>query len=78
MVYRVLVDKADSSGDGSAVFVDASLAETEVEKAADRPDATTSGSDEWHSGWQFFVLISCSVFVYHIVSHSFHFILLRL
>jgi len=37
----VLVDNAD---DDSAVFVDAPLAETEVEKAA---DATTSGSDEW-------------------------------
>ena len=40
----VLVDKADSSGEDSAVFVDAPLAETEVEKVA---DATTSGSDEW-------------------------------
>jgi len=45
------VDKADSSGEDSAVFVDAPLAETEVEKVADR-DATTSGSDEWHSDWQ--------------------------
>jgi len=44
MVYRVLVDKADSSGDDSAVFVDGSLAEKEVEKAADRPDSTTSGT----------------------------------
>ena len=43
----VLVDKADSSGDDSAVFVDAPQAVTEVEKAA---DATTSGSDEWE-GW---------------------------
>ena len=41
----VLVDKADSSGEDSAVFVDASQAETEIEKAA---DATTSGSDEWN------------------------------
>ena len=41
----VLVDKADSSGEDSAVFVDAPLAETEVEKAA---DASTSGSDEWN------------------------------
>ena len=41
----VLVDKADSGGEDSAVFVDAPLAETEVEKAA---DATASGSDEWN------------------------------
>ena len=45
----VLVDKADSSGEDSAVFVDAPQdapqAETEVEKAA---DATASGSDEWN------------------------------
>jgi hypothetical protein len=45
----VLVEKADSSGEDSAVFVDAPQAESEVEKAA---DATTSGSDEWHSDWQ--------------------------
>ena len=41
----VLVDKADSSGDDSAVFVDAPQAAAEVEKAG---DATTSGSDEWN------------------------------
>jgi len=38
----VLVENAD---DDLAVFVDAPLAETKVEKAA---DATTSGSDKWH------------------------------
>ena len=41
----VLVEKADSSGDDSAVFMDAPQAVTEVEKAA---DATASGSDEWN------------------------------
>jgi hypothetical protein len=45
----VLIDKADSSGEDSAVFVDAPQdapqAETGVEKAA---DATASGSDEWN------------------------------
>jgi len=41
----ILVDKADSSGEDSAVFVDAPLAEAEVEKVA---DANTSGSDEWN------------------------------
>ena len=41
----VLVEKADSSGDGSAVFVDAPQAVTEVGKAA---YATLSGSDEWN------------------------------
>ena len=41
----VLVEKADSSGDDSAVFVDAPQAVTEVGKAA---DATASVSDEWN------------------------------
>lgn len=45
----VLVEKADSSGEDSAVFVDAPQTESEVEKAA---DATASGSDEWSSDWQ--------------------------
>jgi len=45
----VLVEKAGSSGEDSAVFVDAPQAEPEVEKAA---DATASGSDEWGSDWQ--------------------------
>lgn len=40
----VLVEKADSSGEDSAVFVDARQADSEVEKAA---NATASGSDEW-------------------------------
>jgi len=41
----LLVEKADSSGEDSAVFVDAPLAETEVEKAA---DATASDVDKWN------------------------------
>ena len=41
----ILVDKADSSSEDSAVFMDAPLAEVEVEKVA---DANTSGSDEWN------------------------------
>ena len=44
----VLVEKADSSGDDSAVFVDAPQGETEVEKAG---DTTNSGSDEWNTEW---------------------------
>ena len=41
----VLVEKANSSREDSAVFVDAPQAETEVEKAA---NAAASGSDEWN------------------------------
>lgn len=41
----VLVEKADNSGEDSAVFVDALWAEAEVEHAA---DATASGSDLWN------------------------------